>query len=57
MPHNAPRAKLEAAGVAVADLDRARKEADDEMAEILAAVRADPMPPASAALDYVFVGA
>ena len=51
------RAKLEAAGVAVADLDRARKEADDEMAEILAAVRADPMPPASAALDYVFVGA
>ena len=51
------RAKLEAAGVAVADLDRARKEADDEMAEILAAVRAYPMPPASAALDYVFVGA
>lgn len=51
------RSKLEAAGVGAADLDRAKKEADVEMADILTAVRADAMPPANSALDYLFVDA
>lgn len=48
------RQKLESSGVSKEDADRAKREADAEMAEILAAVRADPWPPAEGVFDHLF---
>lgn len=55
-PLTLARQRLEAEGLEQQDLDRLKEEADAGMAEILAAVRADPMPAASGALDYIFAG-
>lgn len=51
------RAALQSRGVEAAELDRLKRGADDAMAAILAAVRADPMPDAAGALDFLFADA